>query len=156
MSLTLRINGRVRQIDSDPDTPLLFVLRDELKLKGAKLGCALEQCGACMVLADGQAVPSCVTPSAVFEGKEIVTVEGIETLPAGARVQQAFVDASAAQCGYCTAGLVVTATALMTDHPDADRDRMRDALDQNICRCGSHPRVLTALESITSDGAKNA
>ncbi|APX88753.1 (2Fe-2S)-binding protein [Brevirhabdus pacifica] len=146
MSLTLRINGRDRQIDSDPDTPLLFVLRDELKLKGAKLGCGLEQCGACFVLADGEAVPSCVTPAAVFADKQVVTIEGLAERETGARVQRAFVDARAAQCGYCTAGMVVAATALLEAEPGADRDRARVALERNICRCGSHPRVLDAIE----------
>ena len=146
MSLTLRINGELREIASDPETPLAYVLRDELKLKGTKIGCGLEQCGACMVLADGAPVPSCVSPAATFEGKEVVTVEGIAASELGARVQAAFVQATAAQCGYCTAGLVVSVTALLSNDPTPDRETVKRELSPNLCRCGSHPRVLRAVE----------
>jgi aerobic-type carbon monoxide dehydrogenase small subunit (CoxS/CutS family) len=142
--LTLRVNGKDRAIASDPGTPLVYVLRDELKLKGAKVGCGLEQCGACMVLVDGEAVASCATPAEVFAGKEIVTVEGLAASEEGRRVQDAFVAAGAAQCGYCTAGLVVAVTALARAGTPADRDALREALAPNLCRCGSHPRVLQA------------
>ncbi len=151
MDLALRINGRERQVHSDEDTPLLFVLRDELKLKGAKFGCGLEQCGACAVLVDGEAVYSCVTPVASFIGKEITTPEGIGGTEAGARVQAAFVKASAAQCGYCTAGLVVAATALLMRSPSPDREAVKAALSPHICRCGSHPRVLRAIDIAADD-----
>ena len=146
--LTLTINGTQHSIASDPDTPLIYVLRDELKLKGTKLGCALEQCGACTVLADGEAVQTCATPVALFEDKDIVTVEGISNTDAGQRVQQAFVDARAAQCGYCTAGLVVAVTALAQSEHTSDRDKVKEALDQHLCRCGSHPRVMEAATSV--------
>lgn len=145
MSLTLRINGEDRAIASDPDTPLLYVLRDELKLKGAKLGCGQEQCGCCAVLADGEATLSCATPAGAFEGREIVTVEALETDPVGARVQDAFVAAAAAQCGYCTPGLVVAVTALLKRNPAPDDAAARQALSPHLCRCGSHPRVLKAV-----------
>ena len=146
MSLTLRINGAEVAVTSEPDTPLIYVLRDELGFKGAKLGCGLEQCGACMVLVDGEAVPSCVSPADTFAGKEITTVEGLADDPTGARVQAAFVSHTAAQCGYCTAGLVVAVTALLQRNPDADTKTVKDALAPNICRCGSPPRVLRAVE----------
>lgn len=146
MSLTVTINRTPHDITSDPDTPLIYVLRDELKLKGTKLGCGLEQCGACAVMVEGKVVLSCVTPVEVFDGKEITTIEGIADTKIGQRVQQAFVDETAAQCGYCTSGLVVAATALLSAHPEPDRDTTKDALTPHLCRCGSHPRVLKAIE----------
>lgn len=146
MTLRLTINGETREIASAPETPLAYVLRDELNLKGTKIGCELEQCGACMVLADGAAVASCVSPAASFAGKEITTVEGLAATKTGARVQAAFVEATAAQCGYCTAGLVVAVTALLSRNPRPDREKAKAALEPNLCRCGSHPRVLRAVE----------
>lgn len=146
MSLTLRINGHARQIASDPDTPLLFVLRNELYLKGAKLGCGLEQCGACAVLVDGRSELSCVSPAATFEGREIVTVEGLADDEVGQRVQAAFVETNAAQCGYCTAGLVIAVTGLIAEGAPEDRRAIKEALEPHLCRCGSHPRVLQAVE----------
>ncbi len=146
MGLTLRINGEDRAIASDPETPLLYVLRDELKLKGAKLACGLEQCGACAVIADGEAVMSCVTPAAAFEGSIITTVEALGETEIGARVQAAFIETSAAQCGYCTAGLVVAAAALLERHEVPDRQTILDALSRHLCRCGAHSRVLRAIE----------
>ena len=154
VSLTLNINGTDHTIQSDPDTPLIFVLRDELKLKGAKLGCGLEQCGCCAVLADGAVTLSCATPAAVFEGKAIVTIEGIGARPTGDAVQDAFVAASAVQCGYCTAGLVVAVTGLLESNPAPSRDETAAALTPHLCRCGSHPRVFRAVEiaAATADG----
>lgn len=146
MTFTLRINGQECQITSEPDTPLVYVLRDELKLKGTKLGCGLEQCGACAVLVDGQPVLSCVSPASVFEGKSITTIEGIRDREVGRCVQDAFVANSAAQCGYCTAGLVVATTALLERTPAPDRNETIAALTPHICRCGSHPRVFRAVE----------
>ncbi len=146
MSLRLTINGTAHDITSDPDTPLVYVLRDELKLKGTKLGCGLEQCGACAVMVDGKLVLSCVTPVEAFDGKNVTTIEGIADTEIGQRVQQAFVQETAAQCGYCTSGLVVAATALLDDNPTPDRDTTKAALTPHLCRCGSHPRVLKAIE----------
>lgn len=146
VSLTLKINGETRIVDSDPETPLAYVLRDELKLKGTKIGCGLEQCGACAVLVDGDPQLSCVSPAATFEGKEIVTVEGLSASEIGARVQAAFVEASAAQCGYCTAGLVVAVTGLLSRMPHPDRETAKRELAPHLCRCGSHPRVLRAVD----------
>ena len=147
MTLTLKINGEIRRVASDPDTPLVYVLRDEFKLKGTKLGCGLEQCGACAVLVDGATVLSCVSPVSMFEGKSIVTIEGIDAIETGRRVQEAFITMSAAQCGYCTAGMVVATTALLEKTPAPDRDEITRALTPHLCRCGSHPRVLRAVEA---------
>jgi len=147
VSLSLRINGEEHEIAADPETPLIYVLRDELGLKGTKLGCGLEQCGACAVLADGTPVMSCVTPAAAFMGREIITIEGVAALPAGTRVQSAFLEAAAAQCGYCTPGLVVAATALLSRDEKPDRATIRTALTPHLCRCGSHPRVLRAIDA---------
>ena len=146
MTLTLNINGSPCQVSSDPDTPLIYVLRDELKLKGTKLGCGLEQCGACAVLVDGAPVLSCVSPVSMFEDAAITTIEGIGARETGRRVQQAFVARSAAQCGYCTAGMVVAATALLDENRAPNRDEIVRALTPHLCRCGSHPRVLRAVE----------
>jgi nicotinate dehydrogenase subunit A len=152
LGLTLRINGEDRTIASDPETPLAYVLRDELALKGTKLGCGLEQCGACAVLVDGAPMPSCVSPVASFEGREIVTVEGLAASELGRRVQAAFVEANAAQCGYCTAGLVVAVTGLLAQEDAPDRSAAKAALDSHLCRCGSHPRVLRAIEIASRRG----
>jgi len=151
VTLSLHINGVAREIASDPETPLIHVLRDELGLKGTKFGCGLEQCGACAVLADGASVMSCATPAAAFAGREIVTIEGVAALPAGARVQAAFVQASAAQCGYCTPGLVVAVTALLSGPSRPGRDAICTALTPHLCRCGSHPRVLRAVDAALAE-----
>jgi aerobic-type carbon monoxide dehydrogenase small subunit (CoxS/CutS family) len=145
VTLTLNVNGKDRVISSGPDTPLIYVLRDELKLKGTKLGCGLEQCGACAVLVDGEVAMSCVSPVGSFAGCEITTIEAIGECETGTRVQQAFLAHSAAQCGYCTAGLVVAATALLSRSPVPGAAETTAALTPHICRCGSHPRVLKAV-----------
>ncbi|WP_439120135.1 (2Fe-2S)-binding protein [Marivita sp.] len=151
MNLRLKINGIQHDIRSDPDTPLVYVLRDELKLKGTKLGCGLEQCGACAVMVDGKAVLSCVTPVEVFDGQEITTIEGISETEVGKRVQQAFIAQTAAQCGYCTSGLVVAATALLSKSPKPDDAATKAALTLHLCRCGSHPRVLRAIKEAIAE-----
>lgn len=151
MTFTLRINGKDCAVDSDPATPLVYVLRGELKLKGTKLGCGLEQCGACAVLADGQAVLSCVTPASAFARREVVTVEGLADHPVGARVRAAFLAASAGQCGYCVPGLVVAVTALLSRGEKPERGEVRAALAPHLCRCGSHPRVLRAVEALVAE-----
>ncbi len=150
MTLELRVNGRKRTVDSEADTPLVFVLRDEFKLKGTKLGCGLEQCGACAVLVDGEPVMSCISPVSDFVGREIVTVEGIGATATGRRVQNAFIEASAAQCGYCTSGLVIAVTGLLGKMPKPDLATAKAALAPYLCRCGSHPRVIRAV-ALASD-----
>ena len=145
MTLTLKINGEDRVTTFDPDTPLIYVLRDDWNLKGSKLGCGLEQCGACAVLVDGKAVLSCVAPVSSFEGREVTTVEGLGATETGQRVQEAFVQANAAQCGYCTAGMVVAVTALLQQDKAPAPEAVRTALAPHLCRCGAHPRVLEAV-----------
>lgn len=152
MKLALHVNGQTREVEAEDDAPLAYVLRGELGLKGTKLGCGLEQCGACAVLVDGAPVLSCVAPAAGFEGREIVTVEGLAATETGRRVQAAFVAASAAQCGYCTAGLVVAVTGLLGREPAPDRETARAALVPHLCRCGAHPRVLRAVEIASGQG----
>ena len=150
MALTLRVNGTDHQIKAAPDTPLLYVLRNELGLKGSKLGCGLEQCGACAVLVDGKAVLSCVSEAAAFSGKDIITIEGIQSLPTGKRVQDAFCEATAAQCGYCTAGMVIAVTSLLGTTPRPSDSVVKSALSPHLCRCGSHPRILRAVQKATT------
>jgi aerobic-type carbon monoxide dehydrogenase small subunit (CoxS/CutS family) len=145
MTLTLKINGEDRVTSCDPDTPLIYVLRDDWNLKGSKLGCGLEQCGACAVLVEGKAVLSCVAPVSSFEGREVTTVEVLGATETGKRVQEAFVQANAAQCGYCTAGMVVAVTALLQQDKAPSPEAVRTALAPHLCRCGAHPRVLEAV-----------
>tara|TARA_R110000787_G_scaffold8897_14_gene30856 strand:- start:1309 stop:1779 length:471 start_codon:yes stop_codon:yes gene_type:complete len=144
-TLTLTVNGEARHIDCDPATPLLYVLRNDLDLTGAKLGCGLEQCGACAVLIDGEATLCCNRPAGEVAGREIVTVEALEKDEAGAAVQRAFVAEGAAQCGYCTSGLVVAATSLLKRNAAPDRDAIVAGLKDHLCRCGSHARVIAAI-----------
>jgi nicotinate dehydrogenase subunit A len=144
----LRVNGRDHRVDVPPSESLLTVLRTELDLTGAKYGCGEGQCGACTVLVDGQAVRSCVAPVSTVEGKAITTVEGLAA-SAGAmhRVQQAFAEHDAMQCGYCTAGMIVSAVALLSRQPDPSEDQIVRAMNGNICRCGSHPRIVAAIRA---------
>ena len=154
MAVTLRVNGAPHEIDADPSTPLIFILRNRLGLTGVKLGCGLEQCGACTVIADGQTALSCVKTLAEFQGKDITTIEGLATHPIGAAVQQAFVAENAAQCGYCTPGMVSEATALLSRNPNPSRAQTVEAMNSHLCRCGSHTRVLKAIGRVT--GGNNA
>lgn len=144
-ALTLNVNGSPREVAGDPSQPLVFVLRNQLGLTGAKLGCGLEQCGACAVLVDGGRALSCNRPAAEFDGSEIVTVEALGEDAEGARVQAAFIAEGAAHCGYCTPGLVVAATALLKANPSPAEGDIREALDDHLCRCGSHGSVLAAV-----------
>ena len=150
--ITLFVNGTEHRIDADPATPLLFVLRNHLGLTGAKLGCGLEQCGACAVLVDGVSTLCCAVAAVDFQGKEIVTVEGLAGNGEGNDVQRAFTAAGAAQCGYCTPGIVIAATALLRNTPKPDDARIREALMPHLCRCGSQPRILRALKQLIEAG----
>lgn len=145
MAVTLTVNGREHAIDVDPETPLLYVLRDELGLNGAKYGCGLGQCGACTVIVDGEAVLSCVTPLTVVDGASVRTVEGLGTIEAPGPMQQAFIEAQAAQCGYCIPGMMMRAQALLEQNPGAGDGEIRAALETNLCRCGTHMRILAAV-----------
>ena len=153
--ITLRVNGATHDVDTDPSTPLLFVLRNELGLTGAKLGCGLEQCGTCAVLVDGEPVLSCVRAVSEFSGNDIRTVEGLVVDGTPNAVQRAFIDEGAAQCGYCTAGLVVATSALLDRNPKPDRNAINEALADHLCRCGSHLRVLKAIDKLIATGASH-
>ena len=144
-TLELTVNGEVHRVTADPATPLLHVLRNELGLTAAKLGCGLEQCRACAVLVDGDMVPSCVAPAGSFAGREIITPEGIGRPGALHPVQRAFVEERAAQCGYCIPAIALAAKALLDVDPDPSDEEIRRALAGHLCRCGSHPRILRAV-----------
>jgi len=151
--LALRVNGHDHQVElGDPDTPLLYVLRDDLALRGPKFGCGLGQCGACMVIVDGEAVRSCVTRAADMAKRSITTLEGLGSPEQPSRVQAAFIAEQAAQCGYCTNGMIMTATALLARTPHPTEGDVRDALAANLCRCGSHVRVLAAVLRAAAEG----
>ena len=143
---TLKVNGREHQVDAEPDTPLLYVLRDDLKLNAAKFGCGLGQCGACTVIVDGKAVLSCVTPMVLLEGKQVTTLEGLGTISEPAPIQRAFMEEQAAQCGYCIAGMMMRAQALLLRIPKPTDQQIRAELAPNLCRCGTHMRILRAVQ----------
>ena len=145
MAITLNVNGTDQTIDSDPDTPLLYVLRNDLKLNAAKFGCGLGQCGACTVMVDGKAVLSCVTPILLLEGRAITTLEGLGTIDRPGPMQQAFIEEQSAQCGYCIPGMMMRAQALLQANPQANDQDIRQALEFNLCRCGTHMRILRAI-----------
>jgi nicotinate dehydrogenase subunit A len=142
---TLKVNGHDHEIDADPDTPLLYVLRDELKLNAAKFGCGLGQCGACTVIVDGKAVLSCVTPLLLLKGKAVTTLEGLGTVEKPAPIQRAFMEEQAAQCGYCIAGMMMRAQALLQRKSKPTDAEIRGELQTNLCRCGTHMRILRAV-----------
>ena len=144
--LTLHVNGRDRAIElGDPDTPLLYVLRDDLALRGPKFGCGHGQCGSYTVIVDGRAVRSCVTLAASVAGQKITTLDGLGSPDAPSKVQAAFIAEAAAQCGYCTNGMIMTATVLLGRNPRPSEADVRTALVGNLCRCGSHVRVIAAV-----------
>ena len=145
VDLALEVNGQPCRVRCDPSTPLLYILRNDLGLPGAKFGCGLEQCGACKVLVDGEALPTCRAPVASFRGRAIVTIEGLGNPDHLDPIQQAFVDEEAAQCGYCIPGMIVGAKALLDGNRDPTDDEIRDALAINLCRCGTHARILRAV-----------
>lgn len=148
--ITLMVNGRAHQVDAEPDTPLLYVLREDLALNGAKYGCGLGQCGACTVLLDGQAVFSCLTPLGAVGDQTVTTIEGLGTPARLGILQRAFIDEQAAQCGYCIPGMMMRAQALLQQNPDPDEDTIREYLEPNLCRCGTHMRILRAVKRAAS------
>jgi aerobic-type carbon monoxide dehydrogenase small subunit (CoxS/CutS family) len=143
--MTLKVNGQTYQTDAEADTPLLYVLRDDLKLNAAKFGCGLGQCGSCTVIIDGKAVLSCVTPLVLLEGKQVTTLEGLGTISEPAPIQRAFMEEQAAQCGYCIAGMMMRAQALLQKNSKPTDDEIRAELQPNLCRCGTHMRILRAV-----------
>ncbi len=143
--ITLTVNGGSHAVDADPATPLLYVLRGDLGLNGAKFGCGLGQCGSCTVLLDGKAVFSCLLPISVLPGRQIRTIEGLGTADAPGPVQRAFIEEQAAQCGYCIAGMVMRAQALLDANPAPSEVDIREHMSPNLCRCGTHIRILRAV-----------
>ena len=151
MKPTLTVNGRQVDVDADESTPLVYVLRNALQLVGTKLGCGLEQCGACAVLVDGRSVLTCNAPAGQFAGRDIVTIEATHD-PLLQEVKAAFADAGAAQCGYCIPGIVVAVTALLKRNRHPGEREIREALRPHLCRCGTHSRILAAARSLAADG----
>ncbi len=144
--ITLNVNGQARQVDAHPDTPLLYVLRDHLQLNGAKYGCGLGQCGSCTVMVDGKAVFSCITPISVLENRRIKTVEGLGTAEDPGPIQRAFIEEQAAQCGFCIPGMMMRAQALLEANASPTQAEIRTHMSTNLCRCGTHMRILRAIE----------
>ena len=141
----LEVNGERRSVAAAPDTPLLYVLRNDLGLVGSRFGCGTGQCGACFVMVDGKAVPSCDTPLWSVQNKRITTVEGLSKGGRLHPVQKALLDEQAAQCGYCISGIAVTAAAFLSQNSNPSEQQVREALDRNLCRCGAHNRVVRAV-----------
>jgi nicotinate dehydrogenase subunit A len=141
----LRVNGRTHEVAAEPNTPLVYILRNDLQLKGTRLGCGAGHCGACTVLLDGNAVQSCDTPLWSAVNHEITTIEGLGSADRPHPLQQAFLDEQAAQCGYCISGIVMSATALLKRTPQPSDGEIVAALDRNLCRCGTHVRILRAI-----------
>jgi aerobic-type carbon monoxide dehydrogenase small subunit (CoxS/CutS family) len=150
----LTVNGVRREVKSDPGRPLLFVLRDELDLTGSKYGCGEGQCGACTVLLDGAAVRSCLTPLRAAAGKSVSTIESLEQNGRLHPLQQAFIDHDAMQCGYCTAGMIMSAAGLLAKKPNPTEAEIRTGLQGNVCRCGTYPRIIAAVR-MAAGGTQN-
>lgn len=154
-TLTLKVNGRVRTVEAEPDEPLLYVLAGELGLKGPRFGCGLAQCGSCSVLADGVEIRSCVTPASAVQGKAITTLEGLPGWYAARKrlaaapelhpLQQAMIDEQAVQCGYCYNGMIIKAAELLETTPEPSEAEIRTAMNGHICRCGTYPRIVKAI-----------
>jgi len=146
MTTALHINGEIHKIDAEPSTPLLYVLRNELSLHGPKFGCGLGQCGACMVHVDGRATYSCILPIAAVGARKITTLEGLLEEGKPNKLQQAFIDEQAAQCGYCISGMVMRAQALLLVNPHPTDDQIRKHMRPNLCRCGTHVAIMRAIK----------
>ena len=155
MPLRIRVNGKDHDVVAEPDTPLLFVLRNDLELNGPKFGCGLGQCGACTVHVDGAPRRSCVTALSAVAGKEIVTLEGLGTPDRLHALQQAFIDEQAAQCGYCINGMIMRAASLLAETPRPSREQILTAMSANLCRCGTHMRIVRAIQR-ASEGSTPA
>jgi nicotinate dehydrogenase subunit A len=151
-NMTLRVNGRSRTVNADPDTPLLYILRNDLALNGAKFGCGLSQCGACTVIIGGEAVRSCVTPLSAVKG-DVTTLEGLGTADKPHPVQKAFIAEQAAQCGYCANGMIMTTKALLDRNKKPSDTQIRDALAGNLCRCGTHVQIIAAVKRAAEEMA---
>lgn len=146
--VTLNVNGSAHALELEPDMPLLYALRNHLGLNGAKYGCGLGQCGACTVIVDDKPVFSCVTPCAGLEGKKVRTVESLGTAEHPGPLQRAFIDKQAAQCGYCIAGMLMRAQSLLESNPHPDEQTIREHMAGNLCRCGTHLRIIEAIRLV--------
>ena len=144
--ISLKVNGHVHNVDVDPETPLLYVLSDELELRGPKFGCGLAQCGACTVIIQGRAVRSCVVPVSAVKDHEVTSLEGIGTPEHPHAIQRAFIDEGAAQCGFCLSGVILSAKALLDESPKATEEQIREALRGVLCRCFAHTRMMRAIK----------
>lgn len=153
MSIALTVNGRPVTVAADPTTPLLDVLRNELDLKGSRYGCGLEQCGSCMVLINGQASYSCAREIGSLANKTVTTIEGLGTPDKPHPLQQAFLQEQAGQCGYCLSGIIISAAALLAQNPQPSRADIVAALDRHLCRCGTHTRIIAAVQRAAAMGA---
>jgi len=153
-SSTLVVNGIERTTSAAPDTPLLYVLRNDLKLKGAKFGCGLGQCGSCMVLVDGRAVTACDMPLSEAFGRSVTTIEALGSAQAANALQRAFIAEQALQCGYCASGMIMSATALLERNPDPTEEEITQALARNLCRCGTHVRIVRAIRRAAREVAQ--
>ena len=145
MTTILNVNGQKHPVDVEPATPLLYVLREDLQLNAAKFGCGLGQCGACTVMVDGRAMFSCLLPIAALDGRKVLTVEGLGSAEKPVAIQQAFIDEQAAQCGYCIAGMIMRALSLLQKNSNPSDDEIRSHMQPNLCRCGTHMRILRAV-----------
>ncbi|HUH84608.1 MAG TPA: (2Fe-2S)-binding protein [Stellaceae bacterium] len=154
MAIELTVNGKKTTVPAAPDTPLLYVLRNDLELNGAKFGCGLGQCGACTVLVDGKPIRSCSLAVEEAVGKAITTIEGLGTIEKPHPVQKAFMEEQAAQCGYCINGMVMTAASLLQHNPKPSDGDIRQALAGNLCRCGTHARILRAVARAAGETAR--
>src|SRR5262245_35963022 len=153
VSISLNVNGKACSVGADAETPLLYVLRNDLKLKGARFGCGTGLCGACTVIIDGKAVQSCDLPVSAAAGKTITTIEGLASDGELHPLHKAFLDEQAAQCGYCVSGIIMAAKALLDVNPRADESEIRAALKGNLCRCGTHHRMLKAIKRVAGKGS---
>jgi nicotinate dehydrogenase subunit A len=154
--ITLNVNGKSRMVDVDPTTPLLYVLRDDLELHGPRFGCGLSQCGACTVIIDGSTMRSCSYPVSSAKNKQITTLEGLGTVAHPHALQAAFIEEQAAQCGYCMNGMIMTAKVLLDKNPHPNDEDIKRALDGNLCRCGSHLRVIRAVKRAAGERTQSA
>ncbi len=145
MAISVKVNGVSRSVEAEQDTPLLYVLRNDFGLNGAKFGCGQAQCGACTVIVDGRVIRSCVTPIGPNGPGEVITIEGLGTLAKLHPLQKAFIDEQAAQCGYCTSGMIMAAKHLLDRNPRPTEAQVREGLAGNLCRCGSHNRIVRAV-----------
>ncbi len=145
-AISLKVNGHVHTVDVDPETPLLYVLSDDLQLRGPKFGCGLGQCGSCTVIIRGRTVRSCVTPVSAVEQQEITTLEGLGTPEKPHAIQQAFIDEGAAQCGFCLSGVILSAKALLDGNPQASDEQIQEAMSNVLCRCFAHTRMMRAIK----------